>query len=434
MVRTRWLAAALLTLPPLVGVVGRGALGGSPTSHPGARPSVLTDTVPPGRYDGEYGLWVEQAKGRLVIHWMTRSDGPGFAQVMVAGRTRDSASSPAGITHVATLRLPRSKAVVLRFGAVDDSTDRTETTLYPEDDSIRSGHVGGVDSLFVMGDIHGEYDNLIAVLRNAGIVDEQGGWVGGRAHLVVVGDMLDRGPNATRVLWFLYGLERDAARKGGRVHVLLGNHEVMVMTNDLRYTTPKELYIAEAYGEPYWRLFDPEQSVLGRWLATLPAVLQVGDVLFAHGGVAPALSEAPVEQLNDSLHAYMHEPLFRRYADSTVVVPPMDSVTFNRHYDFFWDEKSVLWYRGYLMGDSLGPGLRRVLKGHDATLHVVGHTPLRTILERYGGAFIDVDMLVPATEMLLLVRDGDGYRRYRYTANGPPEPMPGPTADDGADR
>ncbi len=427
MTRIRWLAATLLALPALAGGVPRPTASGA-----APLPSTETkeDTAPTGRYDGEYGLWVEQDEHRLVVHWMTRHEGPGFAQILIDGRSRDSVATDAAIAHVATLRLPGVDRLVLRFGSADDRTDRTETALYPRDDDRRPGRVDPADSLFVMGDIHGEYDNLIAVLRNADLIDTNGAWTGGTAQLVVVGDMLDRGTDATRVLWYLYHLERDAARKGGHVRVLLGNHEVMVMANDLRYTTPKELHIAEAYDAPYWRLYDPNRSTLGRWLASLPAVLQVGDVLFAHGGVPPSLANTPVEQLNDSLYAYMHEPLFRRYADTTVVVAPMDSVTFNRHYDFFWDPESVLWYRGYLMGDTLGPGLQRVLEGHDATLHVVGHTPLRTILQRYGGAFIDVDMIAPATELLLLVRDGERYRRYRYTSDGPPTPLVGATADD----
>ena len=37
------------------------------------------------------------------------------------------------------------------------------------------------------------------------------------------------------ILWFVYDLEGQAKEKGGRVHYLLGNHEYMVLYNDLRY-------------------------------------------------------------------------------------------------------------------------------------------------------------------------------------------------------
>jgi hypothetical protein len=99
-----------------------------------------------------------------------------------------------------------------------------------------------VDSLFLVGDVHREYDNLTRLLANAGIVDEDLRWQGGRAHLACVGDLVDRGPNATRVPGLGYRFKREAARAGGRVHVVLGNHEIMaiaadtVLVEDFTYT------------------------------------------------------------------------------------------------------------------------------------------------------------------------------------------------------
>ena len=70
----------------------------------------------------------------------------------------------------------------------------------------------------------------------------------------------------TKTLWFLYGLERQAEAAGGKVHVVLGNHEIMVLVNDLRYVSQKELAISEGHGIPYAGLFDGRSSVLGKWL------------------------------------------------------------------------------------------------------------------------------------------------------------------------
>jgi hypothetical protein len=278
----------------------------------------------------------------------------------------------------------------------------------------------------VVSDIHGELEPLIAVLRNAGVVDAERRWSGGRKHLVVLGDVFDRGPDVLGALWFLYRLEAEAQRAGGRLHLVLGNHEIMVMQGDLRYPGERDSLVAARYGVSFDQLFRPGESVLARWLTGRPAVLRIGDVLFAHGGVSTDYAEWSVEQHLDTLQAYVREELFSRWADTTFV-PPMDSVTVQRRIDFFWGDRSVFWYRGYVQSDSLSDDLGRVLDRFDARLMVVGHTPLPTITQRYGGRLIDVNPSPFASEALLLVRTRDGWDRLRIREQGPPEPLDDPT-------
>jgi hypothetical protein len=62
-----------------------------------------------------------------------------------------------------------------------------------------------------------------------------------------------------------------------------------------------------------------------------------------------------------------------------------------------------------------------VLRRYGAAVHVVAHTPAPFITDRYGGRLLAVHPPRPATELLLLVRDGSGWRRYRYPLEGDPE-------------
>ena len=98
----------------------------------------------------------------------------------------------------------------------------------------------GIDRVVAVGDVHGAYDRFVEILRASRLVDDRLRWIGGRAHLVQVGDVVDRGPDSLKALDLLDRLQKDASRAGGAVHVLLGNHEVMRMLGDLRYTTPGE--------------------------------------------------------------------------------------------------------------------------------------------------------------------------------------------------
>src|ERR1700730_7211921 len=85
----------------------------------------------------------------------------------------------------------------------------------------------GGDRVVAIGDVHGDFERFTAVLRSAGLIDEDGNWAGGMTHLVQVGDALDRGPDSRKVLDLLMKLEQQAAKAGGYLHALIGNHEAM---------------------------------------------------------------------------------------------------------------------------------------------------------------------------------------------------------------
>ncbi|HJS58221.1 MAG TPA: metallophosphoesterase, partial [Vicinamibacteria bacterium] len=70
--------------------------------------------------------------------------------------------------------------------------------------------ISGVSRVVAVGDVHGAYDNLVAVLRMAGLIDAEDHWSGGRARLVQTGDVLDRGPDSRKALELLMRLEKEA--------------------------------------------------------------------------------------------------------------------------------------------------------------------------------------------------------------------------------
>jgi len=360
---------------------------------------------------------VERRGDSLAVHWLTRDSVAGALLVAGRGGPLGSFETPAGRAHRVVVPAGGG-AVELRYGA----TDRLHTTVI--ESSLESGRAGfdapAADSLFVVGDVHGFYGDLARLLRNAGLVDEDLGWRGGRAHLVFDGDLVDRGPDATRVLWLVHRLEREAARDGGRVHVVLGNHELMAMAGDHRYVDPKELGIAACHGVPYRRLVDPRTSVLGRWLATKPGILRIGDALFAHGGVAPGWIPAGLQAFDDSLASYLQEDLMTAWFDSTAVVA-IDSAAYERRYRFLWGDESVFWFRGYVQSDTMGAALDRVLAAFGARVQVVGHTPIPAMEARYGGRLLATNTLAFATEMARLEPSGSRPVIWRHRLEGPPE-------------
>ncbi len=395
-----------------------------------------------GRLDGEYGLYVVDAGDTLEVHWLTAHSDSGYLEARVADSVLTRRLTPPGRAHHAVVVRAgdglASELITLRYGAAGGSSNGLHETVIRLPPERAQVQFGPVDSLFVVGDVHGEFDTLTAVLRNAGLIDPSGSWTGGRSHLVFLGDIFDRGPDVTRTLWFIYGLEPRAEAVGGRVHLVLGNHEIMVLTDDLRYTSLRELAIAAAHGVSYPRLFDIRTSVLGRWLATKPGLIRIGPVLLAHGGVSAAYAEYSLQAFDDTLASFMSEEFFYRWSLPEETAPPgatpiettlpqvvLDSAAAGRRVDFFFDENNVFWYRGYVQADTLADELGHVLDRFDSRVHVVAHTPVDEVTERYGGALLTVDLSEAATQLLLLVRDSrtEELQAFRIGASGPPEPL-----------
>ncbi|MCK4465695.1 MAG: ankyrin repeat domain-containing protein, partial [Bacteroidales bacterium] len=90
-----------------------------------------------------------------------------------------------------------------------------------------------VEDIFAVGDVHGGYETLVELLQNQGIIDSYLNWSWGKGHLIFLGDVFDRGEKVTECLWLIYKLERQAHARGGAVHLIMGNHELMIMTDDL---------------------------------------------------------------------------------------------------------------------------------------------------------------------------------------------------------
>jgi len=377
------------------------------------------------RLEGEFGLAVFVRGDSLHVHWLLESPDAGRLAVVDANAPAAplaTASTPGGLAHHAVVPRPRQNEIVLRYGSAAPSATVHETRISLAQPRRAPGTVAAADSLYILGDTHGMYDELISGLRNAGLIDGNNRWTGGRKQLVFAGDLTDRGPDVMRLLWFVYGLEREAAAAGGAVHVVLGNHELMVMLGDLRYVHPKEGHIAELHRITYDRLFDVRSSILGRWLATKPGLLRVGRVLVAHGGVTPLHARLSLQQLNDTLSAYMREDLFYHWNDSTAQVK-VDSATFQRRVDFIFDENSLFWHRGYILTDTLASQLTQVLRRLDADVLVVGHTAKPSVEARYDGRVIAAHSQKFGAELVLLVRTQTGYDRFRVGQPGPPVPF-----------
>jgi len=293
--------------------------------------------------------------------------------------------------------------------------------------------------IVAVGDLHGDFEAWTAIARDAGLIDPRGRWAGGTTILVQTGDITDRGPDSLKIIRQLQALEKEAPKAGGKVVVLIGNHEAMNVTGDLRYVDPGEFaafrngrsealrqaawdangarLIAE-YRRRYPAMTDTEiradwlketppgrlehqrawapAGELGRWAATLPAVVKIGDTIFVHGGLSAAYTAmGGIDEINRRV----------RTAVAAGDTSPNSILT---------DPLGPLWYRGLITRSPafeqeiaaaaaaagkpntarppIDQELDLVLAAFGARRLVVAHTPnLKGIAISHGGKLVRID-------------------------------------------
>ena len=294
-----------------------------------------------------------------------------------------------------------------------------------------------VHRIVAVGDLHGDLAAWRAIAQAAGLTDSRGRWTGGETVLVQTGDVVDRGPDGLRIIEDLMRLQREAGRAHGRVVALVGNHEAMNMTGDLRYVSAAD-FAAYADGnservrqqtyeankaelEASFRQKDPAMTSaaikaawlaatppgalehmaawsptgrIGRWVVGNPAVAMIDGNLFLHGGIGPAYAHVTLDEIN------------RQVAAALAAQAKAPEAIIN-------DPAGPLWYRGLVMrepetptapgaGASEAPStppppnvaelLDEVLAASGAKRMVIGHTPILSgiaVLE--GGRLVRID-------------------------------------------
>lgn len=280
--------------------------------------------------------------------------------------------------------------------------------------------------IVAVGDLHGDYQAWLEIARAAGVMDAAGHWAGGRTTLVQLGDVTDREPDSLQIIRSLQQLQSEAPRAGGKVVVVLGNHEAMNLVGDNRYTTAGEyaafadarsparreqLYMslrqkledAAHQKDPnltpsqirdQWMADHPlgwiehreawgPAGELGKWATRNPAIVKIDGTLFVHGGLSAEYSKLPLNDIN------------RRVASAMASADDGPST-------ILYDPLGPLWYRGLVMRDPdaeqvrtraspqpkmLSPDqeLDMVLSAYGAQRLVVGHTPDLKGIEFLGG-------------------------------------------------
>lgn len=236
--------------------------------------------------------------------------------------------------------------------------------LAPVLSSAEEATFDDVERVVAIADIHGAYEAMVATLQSAQILDQDLNWNGAASHLVIVGDILDRGPRSRDAMELLMRLEGEALAAGGRVHVLIGNHEQMLLTGDLRYVSAAEyaafadeedaakrqhwleLYAARKDGDAQQLQNEFDRSFprgyfamrrafradgrYGKWLLQKNVIAVINGTAFVHGGLPPVVAQVGLDGINGSLRDELRQYVetLNVLTDAEVLLPT------DSHYDY----------------------------------------------------------------------------------------------------
>jgi hypothetical protein len=148
-----------------------------------------------------------------------------------------------------------------------------------------------------IGDLHGDLRAFAAIARACGLLDQGGSWIGGDAHLVLMGDLVG-GADSRLLLNAVMRLEREARRAGGRVHTLLGNHDVLPAAGRFSRMTGKE---RRSYRKGDFRGDGPYSE----WLRRRPSILKIGETVFVHAGLDRWAMDTDPAEVNAAVSAWI---------------------------------------------------------------------------------------------------------------------------------
>jgi len=213
--------------------------------------------------------------------------------------------------------------------------------------SLAANSADKYEKIVVVGDLHGDMGQCLALLRGTGIVSyqpdyyatklrdevrkwvstgdgtlnkklnrddvnaamiynkrghlmaasraDQYHWNAGKTLFVYLGDALDVGPDDMDIVAFFMRLEGEARNAGGKLVYLLGNHEVNNLNNV--FTTVHPWSFERSGGRKGREFMLSMETPTGRYLRSRPAIFEYDHLIFMHGGILPETVKAIKERM-----------------------------------------------------------------------------------------------------------------------------------------
>ncbi|MFF7970462.1 metallophosphoesterase [Streptomyces sp. NPDC007905] len=277
---------------------------------------------------------------------------------------------PGGTIPAADETYPEGYTPTQRDLPVINRGDTLQVPVEPAPTAPAPQAAAGPGPLYVVGDVHGYLDELLAALQEKGLIDASGQWCAGTARLWFLGDFTDRGPDGIGVIDLVMRLSAEAAAAGGYCKALMGNHELLLLGAKRFGDTPVHSGAGTATFQAAWLLNGGQKTDMDRlqdhhlqWMARLDAVEEVDGYLLIHSDTTAYLDYGDsIEAVNDTVR----EALTRNDADEV------------------WDLFRKFTKRFSFRDEGGADAVRSLLDTYGGTRVVHGHSPIPYLLGEVG--------------------------------------------------
>lgn len=294
---------------------------------------------------------------------------PAYVHETAAPYARGSQPVPFTGSVEEPVEFPEAYTPTQRDMTIINRGDTVQVVLDPEP-APAPQPADGPGPLFVVGDVHGYLNELMAALRHKGLVDASGQWCAGTARLWFLGDFTDRGPDGIGVIDLVMRLSAEAAAAGGYCKALMGNHELLLLGAKRFGDTPVNSGAGTATFQAAWLLNGGQKTDMDRlqdhhlqWMARLDAMEEVDGHLLVHSDTTAYLDYgASIEEVNDTVR----ETITRNDADEV------------------WDLFRKFTKRFSFRDEGGSDAVRSLLDTYGGNRIVHGHSPIPYLLGEVG--------------------------------------------------
>ena len=361
-----------------------------------------------GKYDGKKGIIIRKWSGLEAL--FTEEEFGYFENKRIETKLdgidgpylfQDSSYTVDEHNHIHAKKIDRTLPFLVQVGNAD--ADRFTVSL--RDSIPLAPQVYALpQKLIAISDIEGNFNAFYSFLISNKVMDAQYNWTFGKGHLVLNGDFVDRGKQVTAVLWLIYMLEEKAEKQGGKVHFIIGNHEVMNLAGQAHYVDNKYIEVAkqlsqkEDWDEAYLYLYN-RHTVLGKWLRSKNVMEKIGNYLFVHAGLSTKLveEELTIDQVNKIAQKYYGQQLTEKPENE------QEYVVLSSIYSPYWYRGLALAFKyklyflftrpfGTRPTEAEQADVDQVLNYYQVQKVIIGHTVVDDITTAYNGKVIKIDL------------------------------------------
>ena len=203
------------------------------------------------------------------------------------------------------------------------------------------------------------------------------------------------------MLWLIYKLEQQAETAGGKVHYILGNHEIMMLQGNVSYANFKYIEAAKRIsGVKFWdqatRSLYAENTELGTWLRSKNIVERIGENLFVHAGlnIRHVNENLDIKKLNQIAKANYGKPYTNNFINAS------EEMTLSGIYAPYWDRSLAMDFKNKMLyflnnvkaKETTQLDLEKICRYYQVSRIIIGHSIVNDIRTDYDGKVIKIDV------------------------------------------